>query len=278
MKILCIIKTTQYEQYKKNWKNIPSDRQQYLLQEYERHSQFVKHLKRRLDELKFDVTYTRQCTALSGYDVIITCGGDGTFLKAAHHSRNNLLLGLNSNYHHNPKQGSIGALTSINSTNLNKNLLRLKEGKFKITEIKRLSAKINGKKINHLALNDIFIGNKKTYKSSDLIVGCGQNIERFSCSGIIIATSTGSTAWYRNAGGNAFNKNRFGFIVREPNFDRKPAFKQGTLPENKELFIRVNNDSNVISFDSQDKVKTIQPMDEIKISIDNQKPLKIITF
>ncbi|MBI2112826.1 hypothetical protein HYT52_04785, partial [Candidatus Woesearchaeota archaeon] len=76
----------------------------------------------------------------------------------------------------------------------------------------------------------------------------------------------------------AFNKNRFGFIVREPNFDRKPAFKQGTLPENKELYIRVNNDSHVISFDSQDKIKTIQPMDEIRISIDNREPLRIITF
>jgi len=265
--ILCLLKTTQYEHYQRNglWKKLSKERKSCLLQEHQQHRSFVEQFKKTIRKLGLNVTFTKATADINKkYTLVMTIGGDGTFLDAAQYSGTIPLLGLNSNYQENPKLGSVGALASINKTNILEKLLKIKKGAYHLHKAARLSVTINGKKVKHTAVNDMFIGNEKSYKSSDISVIWNKKTERFNCSGIIICSPIGSRAWYRNAGGKPFSDKHLAFLVREPNTDRQPAFHQGFV---EKLVVYPNTMNHILSFDSQENIINLQPTDKIEIEL-----------
>ncbi len=268
MKILCIVKTTQYEKT-----DVTAGRWESLRKEYQHHTSFMRKVKELLNDM--DVTYATSMKK-GKYDLVITCGGDGTFLAAAEHVGSTPILGLNSNYHKDPKSGSIGALTSVDIRNLERRIKKLKNGKYKITKLKRLQVKINGKVVPRSAFNEIYVGNATPFKSTDIEVRYKRKVERFNCSGVLVCSVTGSRAWFRNAGGKPFRSEKIGFLVREPNLDRKPKFVKGKYKG--ELVIIPNADGHVIAFDSKDKVVSLRSGDTVRISVDGKKAISVVTF
>ena len=155
--------------------------------------------------------------SLANADLVITIGGDGTFIKAANLIENALILGINSN----PNR-SEGALTSMNMEEIDK-LKEIFSGKFKIATRQRARIWLNGKTLNEHATNEVFIGSSSQFHSSLYKIKFKDSEEEHKSSGIIISTGTGSKAWYLSAGGKPFEKEeeKLAFIVREPHFGER---------------------------------------------------------
>jgi NAD+ kinase len=132
-------------------------------------------------------------------DILISIGGDGTFLSAVHLSQFSTkpVVGVN--------MGGIGFLSEIGPEHLEKELDRLKTGDYAIVERALLEASVirTGKPCaTFRALNDVFVNRLDKPKLASINVWIGNNyITEFRADGLIVATPSGSTAYSLAAGG-----------------------------------------------------------------------------
>jgi len=130
-------------------------------------------------------------------DIIISIGGDGTFLKASRKSNGKPIIGLNT--------GTLGYLTEISPENINQSLKSLLDGNYHIEERMMLEGeliKANGEvqKIPP-ALNEIGISkNIFGVVRFDVLVN-GKLINSYTADGILVCTPTGSTAYNLSCSG-----------------------------------------------------------------------------
>ena len=133
---------------------------------------------------------------LSGAEMIITFGGDGTILRAARAAAHTgvPILGINL--------GGKGFLAELEKKDLQL-INNIAEGNYKIESRMMLDVIINRNEetiYREFALNDVVI--RGDNKVVDLTVyGDGKKISQFSGDGAVIATPTGSTAYSMSAGG-----------------------------------------------------------------------------
>lgn len=178
---------------------------------------------------------------LEKIDLVITFGGDGTFIKAADLIDNSLIIGINSN-----PQKSEGALTSIDINEIDKlNLINL--GNYDIIKKYRAKIKLNGKLIDEHPLNDIYVGTVSQFHCSRYKIKFKSYEEEHRSSGVIISTGTGSSAWFCSAGGEKFNHDdeKLGFIVREPYFGKRiflPKLLKGYIEKEDKIIIESMRD------------------------------------
>ncbi|CAD6241600.1 GSCOCG00009300001-RA-CDS [Cotesia congregata] len=108
-------------------------------------------------------------------DLVIAIGGDGTFLLGANFIMDNKkpILGINSD-----PDSSEGYL---------------------IKELESGGRKFHQRKLPWLALNEVFIGEALSAKTSLLEIRMDdeENYHKFKSSGICISTGTGSSSWYK---------------------------------------------------------------------------------
>ena len=203
---------------------------------------------------------------LKDADLVVSIGGDGTALSASHFLFSRPLLAVNSS-----PQTSEGALTTINLDELDDKLREIKEGKHKIERLERIEVSVNGKIKDSIALNEVFVANEKAYLVSkyELKFKRGGKITKetqFS-SGVIFSTGTGSTAWFKSAGGEPFSpQERFiRMIVREPyvrNLHKFSLLNQ-KIDEGDEIEI-IPLTKMVLAVDSIREFK-LKPGDKVKI-------------
>lgn len=213
---------------------------------------------------------------LKNIDLVISVGGDGTALSASHFLFDKPLLAVNSN----PGK-SEGALTTIPISELHKKLEEIKFGNYKTEKLERIEVKINEKIIEPIALNEVFLANEKAYHMSRYKIKFshdGKNEEeKQNSSGIIFSTGTGSTAWFKSAGGEPFSpQSRFiKFLVREPyiwNLHRFQILKR-TIHEEEEVEIFPSTEM-VLAIDSIREFK-LNPEDKVKIKISKYPLIRI---
>ncbi|MBI2045071.1 NAD(+)/NADH kinase [Candidatus Pacearchaeota archaeon] len=209
----------------------------------------------------------------SGVDLVITLGGDGTFLRAASFVKNQLILGINSN----PK-ASEGALTSFNAdaVYLVKEILG---GKFKILIRQRISVWKNGKLLDKPALNEAYIGSRSQFHTSRYKIYFNGKCEEHRSSGVLISTGTGSTAWYSSAGGRPFHyaDKKLKFIVREPFFGKlfRPIILHGEINSGQKIKIESTGKLGSIVLDSNASF-SFETGDVVEVGISDE-PLRVIT-
>ena len=153
-------------------------------------------------------------TPLRGHDLVITVGGDGTFLRTASHLKTNqLILGINS-----VPEVSTGALCAIKINEFSQIVPQLMNGDYKIFKMPRIAIHINGKKLPIEAINDVLFTNGSPAATSRYIISFKRKCEEHKSSGIWISTASGSTAAIHAAGGTIQKKNddRLQLLVREP--------------------------------------------------------------
>ena len=170
-------------------------------------------------------------------NLVIVIGGDGTFLRASHFVKNELIFGINPD----PKNKE-GFFTRAVKKDFAEKLEKILEGRFRVTKLLRLEARINGKKVPVLALNEFFIGSHRAYITLRYKLKIGKKEEEEKSSGIIVSTPAGSTAWNRSAGGSLLrfdDLGRYQYVVREPYFGRvhKPKMLHGIL--DKDMAIKI---------------------------------------
>ncbi len=154
------------------------------------------------------------------YDLCISVGGDGTFLRTSHFLYNTPLLGINSS----PKT-SVGYYCRFHLqqsiTPLNQFLEEVVHGTCVPSAMDRLQIYLEGKSVGVPILNDILVSTHQPSESSRYIITLNHKQEQQCSSGIWIATAQGSSAAFASATGKIFSKHnsqgdrQFAFRVRE---------------------------------------------------------------
>ena len=131
-------------------------------------------------------------------DMIVSLGGDGTFLKAASRAvkKNIPILGINT--------GRLGFLADVQADEMEDMIDEIYANHYKIEERAMLHLSSNDERLNAepYALNEIAL---LKHDSSSMISICasvnGQHLNTYQADGLIIATPTGSTAYSLSVGG-----------------------------------------------------------------------------
>ncbi len=187
------------------------------------------------------------------FDLTIVVGGDGTFLRTAQFISNKLILGIN------PKPGRREAfLSSMTADQFSEELL----SKLKVEYLPRLKVKINNKLIKEKAVNDIYIGDKKPYKTSKYIIEFKGKKETQISSGVIASTAIGTNSWFKSLTGKTHTDNsKIYFAVREPYSNKvyKATIKEGAtqklkLTALKNLILVVDSVSEEYKVNKDDRV------------------------
>ena len=132
---------------------------------------------------------------LHGFDLIISVGGDGTFLEAARGVRNQPILGVNSN----PTR-SAGSFCAATSFSFDRVLGQILRGGARVVRLNRLQPVLNRRPMDLPILNDVLITHRRPAAMSRYGLQIGRRLEEQRSSGLWIATAAGSTGAIRSAG------------------------------------------------------------------------------
>ena len=288
--IYCVIKRSEWEHYQSSgskralYNRVNRYNWQKLKASHENQSKFIDNLARLAEKLELKIEYVQEDDMdkiqPDQDDLVISCGGDGTFLSCAQAFQDSVLLGMNSDHSPIIGKGSIGALTTTNRTNLEQHLNILKNGNFKIDRWSRLQVKVNGELIDRYAVNDIYYGHNIAYQTCDITILQSGLEQEYNCSGVLCCTGMGSHAWHYNAGGSPFSNdlNAFGFRVLFPNLKIPMQFSSGIVSSRNEIIIIPHRDRYIISFDSKPDVIETQLGDEIRVSLADDRAVRVVLF
>jgi NAD+ kinase len=182
-------------------------------------------------------------------DFIVSVGGDGTILRTIHKMNDPVpILGIN--------MGTLGFLVDVEPREAEKTLDQLIH-EFEVDERSRLKVLLNGKSLPP-AINEVALITASPAKMIEFeIIVDGSLMEDFRADGVIIATSTGSTAYAMSAGGPIVDP-RVDAIVMVP----MAPFKLSSRPW-------------VIPGESIIEVKLKLPLKEALVVIDGQSTTTI---
>jgi NAD+ kinase len=147
------------------------------------------------------------------YDLVVSVGGDGTFLAAAGQVVDTPLFGVNSDPAH-----SLGLWTCADRHTFRVRLADALAGRLDTVRLRRLRISINGQAIPELAFNDVLFASRNPAAMTKYRFGADAKVEAQRSSGLWIATAAGSTAGIRSAGGRRMplSSPRVQYVVREP--------------------------------------------------------------
>jgi NAD+ kinase len=131
---------------------------------------------------------------LSGADIAVVLGGDGTMLRALHRFLGTDVPVVGVNF------GRVGFLASIQQNELESGLARVFSGDYRVVPLTTLDVDANGARA--AAVNDVVVLSSIRGRMIELAwaVG-GEDLGRQPCDGMICATPSGSTAYNLSNGG-----------------------------------------------------------------------------
>ncbi len=212
---------------------------------------------------------------LKNVDLIISLGGDGTLLRAARLAATEdiPIFGVNL--------GGLGFLTQIGIDDLGKSLEKLYQEKYFLDERMMLSSTVKRreKEIKKItALNDVVIGKGAfariiclaTYVNNDYVI-------TYSADGLVVSTSTGSTAYSLSAGGPIVNPN-INSIILTPICPHTLSARPLIIGENDQVKITLESSEEevMVTIDGQEGF-ILEPNDEVIIKKSDHKA-QLITF
>ena len=147
---------------------------------------------------------------LAGVDLVFSIGGDGTFLEAVTYVKDSgiPIVGIN--------RGRLGFLAVISKEEIENALEDIVEGRYKKKKLDLLTAYAGGKPLGSLnfALNELAI--TKIDSSAMITVHTYLDdvyMNSYWADGLIIATSTGSTAYSLSVGGPILHPETSNFVI-----------------------------------------------------------------
>ncbi|MBI3602108.1 MAG: NAD(+)/NADH kinase [Candidatus Omnitrophica bacterium] len=147
-------------------------------------------------QLKFAKICRGSSVDYSRFDLVISFGGDGTFLEAARNIKGQLIWGVNSDPH-----WSVGRFCCGTVENFEPVLKSVLKGKFVSKTFHRLRLTFNDGAQRMHALNDILICHQNPAAMSRYYVKLGHTKEEQRSSGMWISTAAGSSGGIHSAGG-----------------------------------------------------------------------------
>ena len=212
------------------------------------------------------------------YDLAIAVGGDGAFLRMVKNnsfSDEPFYVGINS--------GTLGFMQEVKVDEINKFIEELKDGKFAVDVIGIQETEVNHKEGNSkfCSLNEIVIRdeNFRVLKAGISINRSEDLLENFVGDGILVATSSGSTAHNLSYGGS----------IVFPNFSTLQITPLGPInsksyrtlpnsiiiPDHLKIIIEPDNKNLMVTIDGENN--TYQDVENITTEIANKK-IKVLRF
>lgn len=209
------------------------------------------------------------------YDLVISVGGDGSFLEASHPLKAQRLLGVNSDKRH-----SVGNFCAADRRNFEKNFDRILCGNYQIKKLNRLSVRLNGKPLGFFVLNDLLVSHACPAGMSHYILKIGARKEHQRSSGVWVATAAGSSGAAHSAGGKLLpeTSKKIQYIPRElfRGYGQRYRLTGGILPEGTVLSIISQMQEGMLYLDGAHHSMPFEYGDEVKIS--NGPPLEAVSF
>ncbi len=146
--------------------------------------------------LDYDKVERGQLKDYGNYDLIITVGGDGTFLEAARYTDEQLILGINSD-----PNWSVGRLCLARKETIGDYLDAMLSENFQHGSLNRM--KISFEKACNVTyfINDILISHLNPASLSRYVLKINDSEEEQRSSGVWFSTASGSTGAVHSAGG-----------------------------------------------------------------------------
>ena len=201
--------------------------------------QVGKNLREELLLNGFDIVNTN-------YDLVISVGGDGSFLRMLKNEKFNehiYYIGVNA--------GTLGFLQEIDINDTKNFVKRLSCNDFKIEElsIQKTLVKSNDNKVSYYSLNEIVVRKDDFSILKAQVLIDNELLEKFTGDGLLISTSTGSTAYNMSFGG-AIIYNTLKTLAITPiaplnNKVYKTLLNPLIVPNNKLIKISFNQRTNV---------------------------------
>ncbi len=212
---------------------------------------------------------------LAHSEVIISIGGDGTFLTAAHIVKftETPVIGINL--------GQVGFLADIESETFEKCLNRVISGEYTTISRMVLEVTVNrgGEIIGSMnALNDVYINRSSVPRLVSVKLWYGEDyITDYIADGVIVATPSGSTAYSLAAGGPIIAPG-LAAVVITPICPHSIGERPIVLDASRPIRLKINakNPSPLLSADGLNSI-LLKPDDEITISFTG-KNAQLIQF
>lgn len=184
------------------------------------------------------------------YDLLISVGGDGTFLDASHSLHVVPILGVNS-----APGTSFGHFCLANRGNFAKVLDGILSDEIKPSRLLRLQLELNGKLLPELVLNEVLIAHSNPAGTSRYLINIDDSDEEQRSSGIWVGPPPGSTGAIKSAGGEVLPiaDQHYQYAIREPWTKPNQTFKfvKGKLSRAQKMVIISQMRTGALYIDGQ---------------------------
>ncbi len=156
------------------------------------------------------------------YPLVISVGGDGTFLEAARcvAGAGQRILGVNSD-----PQRSAGTFCSAGGRTFAGKLRQVLRGRARTARLQRMELRLGGRRIGAPVLNDVLITHRRPAAMSRYWLRVGAVREEQRSSGLWIATAAGSTGAIRSAGGAPLARTARALLYQPRELYPAPGFR-----------------------------------------------------
>jgi len=163
-------------------------------------------------QLRWRMVYTSTKRSAAGTDLVIAVGGDGTLLDASHGVIDQPVLLVNSF-----PQTSVGWFAGATIETFAERLEHILARAVEPLLLNRIAVSVDGRELNHPALNDILLSHENPAATSRYIIRVDGEEEEHVSSGVWVSTAAGSTAAIRAAGGvrQPIRSRDLQYLVRE---------------------------------------------------------------
>ena len=178
------------------------------------HGDAVEYVRRSLssDDLEIRSVQIATRQEVSWADLVITLGGDGTFLRTARLVAGTPILGVNS-----APSSSVGHYCGATAQTFPEMFESILAKTASVKGLPRIRIRVGDTVLADQALNDVLFANACPACSTRYRVEVGDRAERHTSSGVWVGTGSGSGSALKSAGGQAmpWTDSRLQYVVRE---------------------------------------------------------------
>lgn len=187
----------------------------------------------------------------SGFDMLLSIGGDGTILRAATLVRNSgiPILGINA--------GRLGFLATVQKENIDEFLQMVLDKKYTLSKrtLLSLSCTPENEALNDInfAMNEVSVSRKDTTSMITIETYLnGEILNSYWADGLIISTPTGSTGYSLSCGGPILTPDVKSLVITPiapHNLNARPL----VIPDDTEIMLKVSGreENYLVSLDSR---------------------------
>ena len=205
--------------------------------------------------------------------LVVTLGGDGTFLEGVRHAGPNgiPILGVNL--------GRLGFLTEVESSGLDGAVTRYLAGDYELEERTTLRAVIrrgDRRVASALALNEVAVSKGSEPRLIRITVSMdGDEVGTFDADGTVVATASGSTAYALALGGPVLDPT-LRDLVLVPMSPFALTVRPIVFPPGRTLTITIPKSAALFNADGRSN-RRLAPGDAVEVGA-HSRPLQVVRF